>query len=101
MVLVPATGGMGYEAVKEEFDIRGISYVEAEAPIPIGSDGFCSMGTKECPWNYCLYHKGETYGKHHNTGLELDNQTEICLTQFPKIIYFICRANITYRILIL
>ena len=46
VVLVPATGGMGYEAVKEELDIRGISYVEAEAPIPIGSDEFVQWALK-------------------------------------------------------
>ncbi|MGD9533632.1 MAG: hypothetical protein AB7V56_07675 [Candidatus Nitrosocosmicus sp.] len=46
VILVPATGGMGYDAVKEELDNRGISYVEADAPIPIGSDEFGLWGIK-------------------------------------------------------
>jgi hypothetical protein len=46
VILVPATGGMGYDAVKEELDNRGISYVEADAPIPIGSDEFVHWGIK-------------------------------------------------------
>ncbi|MDF0681756.1 MAG: hypothetical protein P0116_12410 [Candidatus Nitrosocosmicus sp.] len=46
VVLVPATGGMGYDAVKEELNNRGISYVEAEAPIPIGSDEFVQWALK-------------------------------------------------------
>ena len=46
MVLVPATGGMGYEDVKEELDNRGISYVEAESPIPIGSEEFVQWALK-------------------------------------------------------
>ena len=46
VVLVPATGGMGYEAVKEELDDRGISYVETDAPIPIGSEEFVQWALK-------------------------------------------------------
>lgn len=46
VILVPATGGMGYDAVKEELDSRGVSYVEADAPIPIGSDEFVHWGVK-------------------------------------------------------
>ena len=46
VVLVPATGGMGYDAVKEELDNRGISYVEADAPIPIGSAEFVQWAQK-------------------------------------------------------
>ncbi len=46
VVLVLATGGMGYEAVKEELDNRGISYVEADAPIPIGSEEFVQWALK-------------------------------------------------------
>jgi len=37
---------MGYEAVKEELNNRGISYVEAETPIPIGSDEFVQWALK-------------------------------------------------------
>ncbi len=46
VVLVPATGGMGYDAVKEEMDNRGVSYVEAESPIPIGSSEFVKWAQK-------------------------------------------------------
>lgn len=46
VVLVPATGGMGYDAVKEELNNRGILYVEADAPIPIGSQEFVQWALK-------------------------------------------------------
>jgi hypothetical protein len=46
VVLVPVTGVMGYDAVKEGLESRGISYVEADAPIPIGSEEFVNWGIK-------------------------------------------------------
>jgi hypothetical protein len=47
VVLVPATGsGSGFDAVKEELDNRGISYVVTEEPIPIGSNEFVQWAQK-------------------------------------------------------
>ena len=47
VVLVPATGsGSGFDAVKEELDNRGISYVVTEEPIPIGSKEFVQWAQK-------------------------------------------------------
>ena len=47
VVLVPATGsGSGFDAVKEELDNRGISYIVTEEPIPIGSDEFVLWAQK-------------------------------------------------------
>jgi hypothetical protein len=46
-VLVPATGsGSGFDAVKEELNNRGISYVVTEEPIPIGSKEFVQWAQK-------------------------------------------------------
>ena len=47
VVLVPATGsGSGFDAVKDELDNRGISYVVTEEPIPIGSKEFVQWAQK-------------------------------------------------------
>lgn len=46
VVLVPATGGMGFDAVKQELDNRGISYVETQSTIPIGTDEFVLWAQK-------------------------------------------------------
>ena len=47
VVLVPATGsGSGFDAVKEELDNRGISYVETQEHLPIGSDEFTKWAQK-------------------------------------------------------
>ncbi|TVP39266.1 hypothetical protein [Candidatus Nitrosocosmicus arcticus] len=47
VVLVPATGsGSGFDAVKEELDNRGISYIVTEEPIPIGSKEFVQWSQK-------------------------------------------------------
>ncbi|WP_148687623.1 hypothetical protein [Candidatus Nitrosocosmicus hydrocola] len=46
VVLVPATGGMGFDAVKGELDNRGISYVETQSTIPIGTDEFVLWAQK-------------------------------------------------------
>ncbi|MDN5844877.1 MAG: hypothetical protein L0H53_01210 [Candidatus Nitrosocosmicus sp.] len=47
VILVPASGsGSGFDAVKEELDNRGISYVVTEEPIPIGSNEFVKWAQK-------------------------------------------------------
>lgn len=47
VVLVPATGsGSGFDAIKEELDNRGISYIVTEEPIPIGSKEFVQWSQK-------------------------------------------------------
>ena len=72
VVLVPATGsGSGFDAIKEELDNRGIPYVDNRGANSNRIKGICSMGSKECTWNYRLYHKGKANRKHHNTKLEL------------------------------
>lgn len=46
VVLVPATGGMGFDAIKEELDNRGIPYVETQSTIPMGTDEFVLWAQK-------------------------------------------------------
>jgi hypothetical protein len=46
-VLVPAAGsGSGFDAVKQELDNRGISYVETEGTLPIGAKQFTQWALK-------------------------------------------------------
>ncbi len=46
-VLVPAAGsGSGFDAVKQELDNRGISYVETEGTLPIGAKQFTRWALK-------------------------------------------------------
>lgn len=46
VVLVPATGGHGFDEFMHELDERGISYVVTEKPLPIGSNEFVKWAQK-------------------------------------------------------
>jgi hypothetical protein len=46
VVLVPATGGHGFDELMHELDERGISYVITEKPLPIGSGEFVQWAQK-------------------------------------------------------